>query len=268
MSRARVLVVDDDGGTREVLKTVLEKAGHAVELARDGEEGFRTALEWAPDLLLTDIMMPRVDGWTLVKRLRSRGEFALMPVIFLTKLTSEEDRIQGFRLGADDYIPKPFNYEELVARVARALERRDAMEEEVRRNLGPRASAPGAEDSEDPEDSEDELLMQGVLDSFGFSALLGVFEQEGATGLLEVDHPDGRQARVWIREGQVVQASIEGGEIATGAEAIYALLAWRSGHFTLHRTSVDDRNEVGMSSTHLLLEGARRLDEDEVDRPD
>ncbi len=258
-------MADDDGGTREVLKTVLEKAGYTVELARDGEEAFRTALDWAPDLLLTDIMMPRVDGWTLVKRLRSRGEFALMPVIFLTQLTSEENRIQGFRLGADDYIPKPFNYEELVARVARALERRDAMEEEVRRNLGPRASASGTGESED---SEDELLMQGLLDSFGFSALLGVFEQEGATGLLEVEHPDGREARVWIREGQVVQASIEGGESAKGAEAIYALLAWRSGHFTLHRTSVDDRNEVGMSSTHLLLEGARRLDEDEVDRPD
>lgn len=255
-------MVDDDGGTREVLNAVLEKAGYAVELARDGEEAFRTALEWAPDLLLTDIMMPRVDGWTLVKRLRSRGEFALMPVIFLTNLTSKEDRIQGFRLGADDYIPKPFNYEELVARVERALERRDAMKEEVRRKLGSRASASGAEDP------EDELLMQGLLDSFGFSALLGVFEQEGATGLLQVEHPDGRHARVWIREGQVVQASIEGGENAKGAEAIYALLAWRSGHFTLHRTSVDDRNEVGMSSTHLLLEGARRLDEDEVDRPD
>lgn len=262
MSRARVLVADDDGGTREVLKTVLEKAGYAVDLARDGKEAFRTARDSAPDLLLTDIVMPRVDGWTLVKRLRSRGEFALMPVIFLTNLTSEADRIQGFRLGADDYIPKPFNYEELVARVARALERRDAMQEEVRRTLGRRAPASGTKDA------EDELLMQGRLDSFGFSALLGVFEQEGTTGLLEVEHPEERQARVWLRNGQVVQASIEGGENVEGAEAIYALLAWRAGHFSLLHTSVDDRNEVGMSSTHLLLEGARRLDEDEVDRPD
>lgn len=261
MSRARILIVDDDGGTREVLKTVLEKKGYSVEVARDGEEALEMALEGVPDLLLTDVMMPRMDGWTLVKRLRSRSEFALVPVIFLTQLTSADDRIRGFRLGADDYIPKPVDFDELVTRVERAVERRRAMEDEIGRSLGGGRSASG-------ESEDDEVLMQGQLSSFGFSTLLGVFEQQGTTGVLEVEHPRGRRAQIWIRDGHVIQASMEDEPEVRGAEVVYALLAWRSGHFGLHRTSVEDQDEVGMSSTHLLLEGARRLDEEGVDRGD
>ena len=77
-----------------------------------------------PDLIITDVMMPKLDGWALVRALRSRAELALVPVIFLTALGGEEDRIRGFRLGADDYLPKPFRFEELELRVANALKKR------------------------------------------------------------------------------------------------------------------------------------------------
>lgn len=248
-------MAEDDEGTRILLETVLEKVGYSVDSVADGDEALEMALERPPDLLLTDVMMPRVDGWTLVKRLRSRPEFVLMPVIFLTVLDSEEDRIYGFRLGADDYVPKPFNYEELVARVGRALERRAAVEKEVRNSLGGKGRPSGKEDG------EDEALIQGQLAHLGFSSLLLVFEQQGTTGVLEVEHPQGKRARVGIRDGRVVQASLEGGQDVTGPEAVYALLEWSAGRFALYHTQVDDPNEVGMSSTHLLLEGARRLDE-------
>lgn len=257
MSHVRILVADDDPETRELLKTVLEKSGYTVRVVRDGEEAFRVALEWPPDLLLTDIKMPRLDGWDLVKRLRSRVEFALMPVIFLTQLGSEADRIRGFKLGADDYIPKPFDLDEMVARVTRALERQDLMEKEILRGLVSR----DAHRSESG-DGEDYPPLQGRLADFGISALLGVFEQERTTGVLELEHPDGPQARLSIREGRVVRASLEeGGEESTGPEAVYGLLAWRAGTFRLRRKPVEDRNEMEMSSTHLLLEGARYLDE-------
>ena len=89
-----------------------------------------------PDLIITDVMMPKLDGWSLVRALRSRAELALVPVIFLTALGGEEDRIKGFRLGADDYLPKPFRFEELDLRVANALKKAkttQAKAEEVKR---------------------------------------------------------------------------------------------------------------------------------------
>src|SRR5262245_38943485 len=95
-----VLVADDDAWILRMVSTVLEKRGYSVETALDGEDALQRALAHTPDLLITDVMMPRMDGWALVRRLRSHEGLALLPVIFLTALSSEDDRIRGFRLGA------------------------------------------------------------------------------------------------------------------------------------------------------------------------
>src|SRR5215470_13288746 len=124
MAATRILVVDDDAWILRMVTTVLEKRGYEVEVARDGEEGLAQAQASPPDLIITDVMMPRLDGWALVKQLRARAELALVPVIFLTALGSDEDRIRGFRLGADDYLAKPFRFEELDLRVAKVLKHR------------------------------------------------------------------------------------------------------------------------------------------------
>src|SRR5512138_760880 len=131
-----VLVADDDAWILRMVATVLEKRGYSVETASDGEDALARALARAPDLLITDVMMPRMDGWTLVKALRARPELAALPVIFLTALSSDDDRIRGFRLGADDYVPKPFRFEELDLRVARILRRTHGMLQEARDQLG------------------------------------------------------------------------------------------------------------------------------------
>ncbi|MBS1119320.1 MAG: response regulator receiver protein [Deltaproteobacteria bacterium] len=83
-----------------MVATVLEKRGYSVETAVDGDDALARALARTPDLLITDIMMPKLDGWALVRQLRSHTQFAMLPVIFLTALSSEDDRIRGFRLGA------------------------------------------------------------------------------------------------------------------------------------------------------------------------
>ncbi len=106
-----------------MVATVLEKRGYSVETAVDGEDALARALARTPDLLITDVMMPKLDGWSLVRQLRAHGDLALLPVIFLTALSSEDDRIRGFRLGADDYVTKPFRFEELDLRVAKTLRR-------------------------------------------------------------------------------------------------------------------------------------------------
>src|ERR1044071_2540962 len=90
-----VLVADDDAWILRMVSTVLEKRGYSVETALDGEDALQRALARTPDLLITDVMMPRMDGWSLVRRLRSHEGLALLPVIFLTALSSEDDRIRS-----------------------------------------------------------------------------------------------------------------------------------------------------------------------------
>src|SRR6185295_9148076 len=120
----RILIVDDDPWILRMVSTLLEKRGYGIFTAQDGEEGLRRAEEIKPDLVITDVMMPKMDGWELVRAMRARPPLALTPVLFLTALSGEEDRIRGFRLGADDFLPKPFRFEELDLRVANALKKR------------------------------------------------------------------------------------------------------------------------------------------------
>jgi len=132
----QVLIVDDDPWILKMVTTVLGKRGtRSTPPSTAG--GLLKACEVKPDLIVTDIMMPKMDGWTLVRSLRQRSDLALTPVIFLSALGSDEDRIQGFRLGADDYLPKPFRFEELDLRVSNALRKRKAMTDSLR-TQGPR----------------------------------------------------------------------------------------------------------------------------------
>src|SRR5438105_2896895 len=101
MVGAQILIVDDDPWIVRMVTTVLEKRGHVIHSAADGEEGLQKAAKLHPDLVITDVMMPKMDGWTLVRTLRTRPELALTPVIFLTALGGDEERIRGFRQGAD-----------------------------------------------------------------------------------------------------------------------------------------------------------------------
>jgi two-component system, OmpR family, response regulator len=117
-----VLLVDDDRAIRELVGTYLEKNGMRVSLAANGRE-MRTALEFgAPDLIVLDLMLPGEDGLVLCRELRA-GKFRTVPVLMLTALSEETDRIIGLEMGADDYLAKPFAVRELLARVRAVLRR-------------------------------------------------------------------------------------------------------------------------------------------------
>ncbi|MCE9576869.1 MAG: response regulator [Deltaproteobacteria bacterium] len=237
-----VLVADDDAWILRMVATVLEKRGYSVETANDGEDALARALVRAPDLLITDVMMPRMDGWVLVKALRARPEFAGLPVIFLTALSSDDDRIRGFRLGADDYVPKPFRFEELDLRVAKTLRRTQTIIQDAREQL----SAAG---------------LRGDLGQIGLSALLVLVELERKSGLLTLRAPDGRSAQVLLRDGRVVHARLDQAAEPVDAQCVYHLLGWSAGEFELVACVVEGPDRVGASTTHLLMEGARLLDE-------
>ncbi len=117
---ARVIVIDDDPTVAEVVARYLVEDGHVVDCYHDGETGLAAALEVGPDLVVLDLMLPRLDGYEVCRRLRALRD---VPVIMLTARGDETDRLIGLDLGADDYLTKPFSPRELAARVRAVLRR-------------------------------------------------------------------------------------------------------------------------------------------------
>ncbi|QBG49162.1 response regulator transcription factor [Verrucomicrobia bacterium S94] len=118
----KLLIVEDETDLREALAMSLKDEGYAVDQAEDGEEGFYMAVEWNYDAIILDIMMPRMDGWEVMEKLRKVKD---TPVLILTARGAVDDRIRGLDLGSDDFMVKPFDMDELAARL-RALIRRAA----------------------------------------------------------------------------------------------------------------------------------------------
>ena len=119
----RLLVVDDDPGLLLAVSDTLRAEGYSVKTARRGADALTTIAQSLPDLIISDIRMPGMDGYQLVRNLRSNPRTRLIPVVFLTAKDETVDRIAGFRTGVDAYITKPFETEELVAIIAAILER-------------------------------------------------------------------------------------------------------------------------------------------------
>ena len=130
MALGKILVADDDRNIAELLRLYLEKEGYTTELAADGEEAVAKFNADTPDLVLLDIMMPKLDGWQVCREIRS---YSKVPIIMLTARSDEKDELQGFDLGVDEYISKPFSPKILVARVEAILRRtsKSAQENEV-----------------------------------------------------------------------------------------------------------------------------------------
>lgn len=120
MSTANILVVDDEPSIVEVVSLYLERSGYTVRTAQDGQTALREMAAELPDLVILDLMLPKVDGMEITRRLRAEGR---TPIIMLTSRKEESDRILGLEMGADDYVVKPFSPMELVSRVRAVLRR-------------------------------------------------------------------------------------------------------------------------------------------------
>ncbi len=134
MAKKTILVIDDEEDLIELVRYNLEKEGFQVKGAIDGETGLSDAMQYIPDIVLVDLMLPGMDGLEVCRRLRAEARTADIGLIMLTAKDAESDRIVGLELGADDYITKPFSTRELIARV-RALLRRAARPQERISNI-------------------------------------------------------------------------------------------------------------------------------------
>jgi DNA-binding response OmpR family regulator len=121
----KILIVEDERDILQLVKLYLEKEGFRTVAAATGAEGLKCAKEDKPDLIVLDLMLPEIDGLEVCKRLRSAPETAMLPIIMLTAKAEESDTVIGLELGADDYVTKPFNHLELLARVKAVLRRLD-----------------------------------------------------------------------------------------------------------------------------------------------
>ena len=126
---SRILIVEDDPSIRLGLKRSLEFEGFTIELAKDGEEAIQRAFDKKPNLIVLDLMLPKVNGFEVCRTVRKYD--STIPIVILSAKGDEGDKVLGLELGADDYITKPFSIRELTARIKAALRRRKAMEGEV-----------------------------------------------------------------------------------------------------------------------------------------
>ncbi|MEA2434290.1 MAG: hypothetical protein QOG54_1747 [Actinomycetota bacterium] len=111
---ARILIAEDNAEIRALVSSILVEEGHKVGVAQNGQQALDMMMEDAPDVLVLDIMMPQMDGYTVLKELKSSGIKDTMKIMLLTAKTSESDWVRGYKLGADSYLTKPFDTDELI----------------------------------------------------------------------------------------------------------------------------------------------------------
>ena len=129
MTQTKVLIIEDDPSLTLGLMDNLEIEGYDVKSATDGDKGIRKAFDWNPDLIILDVMMPRKNGYEVLEELRLKG--LTVPIIMLTAKAEEDDVVRGLRLGADDYVTKPFRLRELLARVNNFIKRFESKQESL-----------------------------------------------------------------------------------------------------------------------------------------
>jgi len=124
-TRKKILVIDDEMISLEFFEVMLSKLGFVVEKAENGEDGFAMVKKFFPDLIIMDNIMPKMSGWELTKILKTDPKYREIPIIMLSALDDVKDKVEGFELGIDDYITKPFNFSEVLARIRAVLRNRE-----------------------------------------------------------------------------------------------------------------------------------------------
>jgi DNA-binding response OmpR family regulator len=239
VAKKQLLLVDADPRSIRVLEVSLKNGGYSVTTAGDGQDALAKIELSAPDLILTDTRLPRLDGYELVRRVKAHPEYAAIPVVFLTSQRSIEDKIRGLELGVEDYLTKPIFVRELLARVNLLLARR------THDRLA--TQTPGTR----------RTRLSGSLRDMGVVDLLQTFELSRKSGMLKIQSQR-REGRIYFRDGKVVDAEL--GRLR-GEEAVYRALIWSEGSFEVEFRQISNEDVIPTTTQGLLMEGMRRVDE-------
>ncbi len=239
-----VLVVDDSVGHRIELGDVLRARGMRVRVAENGLLALSAVLKKVPDVILTDVEMPQMDGWSLLRSIRSRKRLRSTPVVFLTRLSDELSRLRGYRMGADDFLPKDMAADEIAARLLGVVMRRRQL--------------PGASDTHG---------LRGELEHVRLGSLLAFLESERRSGALRLRR-DTEVSTLHLRNGALAKVE-QLGRNSHPHDRVFELLGWSRGEFDFESAGSADEPLPGPANdaaavtpvSYLLMEHARREDE-------
>jgi DNA-binding response OmpR family regulator len=241
VAKQKLLLVDADPRSVRVLEVSLKKAGYSVTTSTDGLDALAKIESLTPDLVLSDTRLPKLDGYTLVRKLKDRPEWAGIPIVFLTSQKSIEDKIRGLELGVEDYLTKPIFVRELIARVNLLLARRT--QENIAATKAPMSGG--------------RTRFSGSTQDMAVVDLLQTFEVSRKSGVVHL-RSGAQEAHVYFRDGKVVDAEV--GRLR-GEEAVYRALIWNEAAFEVEFRPIAVEETVEGSTQALLMEGMRRVDE-------
>jgi CheY-like chemotaxis protein len=253
MPQGSVLVIEDDEWVSRLLSTAIREAGYEVVVCATARNGLETACNIQPDCIICDVDLPDSDGYWVARNVRTHpSRVAVTPFLFLSGLDDEQSRLEGFHVGADVYITKPFRVDEVIAQIGALVQmaerlraRRDSM-----LSMFPAAPVVSA--------------IEGDLGQMSIATVLTVLEMERRTGIFEVVSKK-RRASLDIARGHVVQGTV-GGTKVSALTAMRTMLAWNVGRFSFMPTPPREPPPNQKSLGAFLIE-AMRL-EDEATRAD
>jgi uncharacterized protein (TIGR02266 family) len=240
---AEILVVDDQAAYLEEVALALGRAGFRVRSAANGLIGLAQCLQRPPDLILCDVQMPQMDGWALLRIVRARASLAPIPFVFLTSLAGEAQRLEGYKLGVDDYIAKPHDLDALAGRLDRTLAR--------------------YEDS--PRRAIDTKTLSGDLDQVSLRSLLLYLAAESKSGVLLLARHNER-ATIYLNGGRPIACELDRPG-ASGEDKLLDALGWPQGRFEFAAQDVPMGDEIKKPLDELLSELDRRTSAHTVANP-
>ncbi|RMD95514.1 MAG: response regulator [Calditrichaeota bacterium] len=237
MDNPNILIVESDPKNLQILKESFESAGFLVDIASDGQEALKLIQTQKPDIVLTEVDLPKLDGFQLLKKIQENLIGVNIPLIFLTNRRDISDKLESLRSGVKDYMIKPLHVKEIIARVNMVLRRLNKVKQ---------AEIDAAK------------KMVGRLEEQNVMDLVESFGVKRQSGVLTVYDEFNRSGEIYFRDGAVVNASL--GNLK-GENAVYEMMTWRNGHFIMNFKDIATEDTIAVSNLGLLLEGYKRRQE-------
>ncbi|HNW59753.1 MAG TPA: response regulator [bacterium] len=239
MNPLRILLIDPDPKNVRILRNNFLDLNFEVDAAANDAEALEKISAQAFDAILAEVSAPGIDGYAVLDQAQQSPLNRSCAVIFLTQKSDVWNRVKSFKLGAKDYIVKPIHVREIVGRVQLVLRRRERNRQSRKRSRN---------------------QFSGRLSDLGATELIEVFGAERKSGILSLFNENGVSGRILFHEGSVTQASVGR---QRGEEAVFKMLSWHKGRFTMVFTPVEASSEIGVSNMGLLLQGAKRMEQRE-----
>jgi two-component system OmpR family response regulator len=250
-SKGSVLVIDGDEWVASLLAKYLRDSGYDVQVCTEARDGFARACAMLPDCIVCSVDLPDIDGFWVARRVRTEpSHVAETPIVFLTDNQDKEGRLQGFEVGADVYLQKPYTNEEVVAQVEALIEMANRLSErKISIEPPPSSRSLG-------------IMLRGDIARMSVPTVLMMLELERRTGDLTIEHDFGGAALLYLEGGALIGAKLDDTR-KPALEVVQRVLTWKTGRFTFSLSDHEGlRKDAPLPVGQTVLE-ASRLDDEE-----